>query len=284
MTHIKVSAPRLRQNAFEAPDFLEGARVLQGDAAMSGAAPDLPGSMQSHAEHAAYHSSRCEACSLKSGCLPRALRASELSAFAEMARHKRKIQGGTRLFSAGSVFASIYVVRSGTFKTVTVSHEGTPKIMGFYLPGDLIGLDAVADGVYGSDGIALEDSEVCVLPINSLLSLASAFPDLLKEFVRVLSAEITRDHRLSTLLASMDAEQRVARFLLDLTERYHRLGYARDALFLHMTRNDIASYLGLSSETVSRIMTRLQRRGLVTVHQRHIDLDDCGRLTQAADW
>jgi CRP/FNR family transcriptional regulator len=240
--------------------------------------------MQSHAEHALYHPSRCETCSLRSGCLPRALEGSQLAAFAEMARLKRKLQGGTRLFCAGGAAASLYVVSSGTFKTVTVSHEGTPKITGFYLPGDVIGLDAIADGVYGFDSVALEASEVCVLPVSGLLSVASAIPDLLKEFVRTLSAEITRDHRLLTLLASMDAEQRVARFLLNLAERYHRLGYSRDALFLHMTRNDIASYLGLSSETVSRIISRLQRRGLVTVHQRHIDLDDSDRLTEAADW
>lgn len=201
-----------------------------------------------------------------------------------MARLKRRLHRGERLFRAGNAAASLYVVCSGTFKTVTVSHEGRSKTTGFHLPGDYLGLDAIAQGVYACDGMALEESAVCVLPVNSLLSLASAAPDLLRELVRVLSAEITRDHRLLALLASMDAEQRVARFLLGLAERYHRLGYSKDALLLHMTREDIASYLGLSSETVSRIISRLRRRGVVTVRHRHIGLDDSGRLTKAADW
>ena len=129
-----------------------------------------------------------------------------------------------QLFSAGDPLNSLYVVRSGTFKTVTISHEGRPKITGFYLPGDLMGLEGIGDNVHAFDAIALEDSEVCVLPIAQLEAMASAIPDLLKEFVRLLSIEITRDHRLTTLLGCMDAEQRVARFLLTLAERYHRLG------------------------------------------------------------
>jgi CRP/FNR family transcriptional regulator len=258
--------------------------VLLGHPITTEPVPGPAGGSQSHADHAPDHSSGCETCSLSSGCLSRGLRGADLSAFAEMARLKRKLHRGERLFRPGGALASLYVVCSGTFKTVAVSHEGRSKTTGFYLPGDLLGLDAIAAGVYVCDGIALEDSEVCVLPMNGVLSLASAVPDLLKELVRVLSAEITRDHRLLTLLASMDAEHRVARFFLDLAERYHRLGYSKDALFLHMTREDIASYLGLSSETVSRIISRLRRRGLLTVHHRHIDFDDSSRLTQAADW
>jgi CRP/FNR family transcriptional regulator len=178
----------------------------------------------------------------------------------------------------------LYVVRSGTFKTVTLSHDGRPKIAGFYLPGDLIGLDGIGGSVYPFDSIALEESEVCVVPLDQLQMLAGSAPELLKGLVRVLSAEITRDHRIMTLLGCMDAEQRVARFLVSLAERYHQLGYASDVLLLHMTRDDIASYLGLSSETVSRVISRLQRRGLVDVHQRHIGFTDCGRLQRLAEW
>jgi CRP/FNR family transcriptional regulator len=229
-------------------------------------------------------STKCELCSLKSGCLPRNLNALDLATFSAMARLKRKARRSGQLFCAGDTLLSLYVVRSGMFKTVTVSQEGRPKITGFYLPGDPMGLEGIGEGTYAFDAIALEDSEVCVIPLAQLENMASVVPDLLKELVRVLSTEITRDHRLTTLLGCMDAEQRVARFLLSLADRYHQLGYASNALLLHMTRDDIASYLGLSSETVSRIISRLRRRGVLTVDQRRIGFADSDRLSQSADW
>jgi CRP/FNR family transcriptional regulator len=231
-----------------------------------------------------HRSTACESCSLKSGCLPCALERAEFDSFSEMARLKRKVRPGVTLFVAGDPLTAVYVVRSGMFKTVTVSREGHPKITGFYLPGDVMGLDALNEDVYPFDAIALEHSEVCVLPIHQLESMACAVPALQKRFVRALSREISRDHGLLLLLGCMDAEQRVTRLLLSLAERYHRLGYASDALFLHMTRDEIASYLGLSSETVSRVMSRLQRKGLLTVHQRHIGFTNSAQLAETSAW
>jgi CRP/FNR family transcriptional regulator, anaerobic regulatory protein len=226
----------------------------------------------------------CDSCSLRTGCLPRDLRTADLDAFSVMARLKRKIRHGASLFSTGDPLTAVYVVRSGTFKTVTVSRDGHPKITGFYLPGEAMGLDAISDRAYSFDAVALEDSEVCVLPIHQIESMVSAMPGLQKQLIRALSREISRDHGLMQLLGCMDAEQRVARFLLSLAERYHRLGYASDALLLHMTREEIASYLGLSSETVSRVISRLRRKGLLTVHQRHIGFTDSAQLTATSAW
>jgi CRP/FNR family transcriptional regulator len=257
--------------------------MLLSDPAANTSGEDSLGAAMSY-ESSTVHPSNCESCSLRSGCLPHGLRGDELIAFSALVRLKRKIHRGARLFCAGDPLASLYVVRSGTLKTVTVSHEGRPKITGFYLPGDLMGLESIGDNVHAFDAVALEDSEVCVVPVAQLEAMASTVPELLKEFVRQLSVEITRDHRLTTLLGCMDAEQRVARFLLSLAERYHRLGYASNALLLHMTRDDIASYLGLSSETVSRIISRLRRKGVLTVDQRHIGFADTSRLAAAADW
>jgi len=220
---------------------------------------------------------------LKSGCLPRELRQPDLEAFSKIASLKRKIRQGASLFSVGDTLAAIYVVRSGTFKTVSVSREGHPKITGFYLPGDVLGLDSISGGVYHFDAVALEDSEVCVVSVSQLESLASTVPALQKEFIRVLSEAISLNHQL-LLLGCMDAEQRVSRLFLTLSERYNRLGYASNALLLHMTRDDIASYLCLSSETVSRVISRLRRKGLLTVDQRHIGFTDSSRLAEACAW
>ena len=225
----------------------------------------------------------CASCSLRTGCLSRDLGAADLETFSAIARLKRKISHSSALFCCGHPLTAIYVVRSGTFKTVSVSREGHSKITGFYLPGDVLGLHAIADGKYGYDAIALEDSEVCVLPIQQLEAMACAVPSLERQFIRTLARAISRDHRL-LLFGCMDAEHRVARLLLGLAERYHQLGYAGDALLLHMTRDDIASYLCLSSETVSRVMSRLQRKGFLTVHQRHIEFADPRRLAEVAAW
>lgn len=231
----------------------------------------------------AHRSSECESCSLRSGCLPRELATADLDAFSVLARLKRKVRHAASLFSTGDPLTAVYVVRSGTFKTMTVSHDGDQKITGFYLSGDIMGLDAIDDGVYSFDAIALENTEVCVLPIHQLESMASALPALQKQLIRALSREISRDSGLQ-LLGCMDAEQRVARLLLSLADRYHRLGYASDALLLHMTRDEIASYLGLSSETVSRVISRLQRKGFLTVHQRHIEFTNAAQLTATSAW
>ena len=227
--------------------------------------------------------SACAACSLRNGCLPRDLSAEALDAFSALARLKRTITQSSALFRTGDRLTAIYVVRSGTFKTVNVSREGHQKITGFYLPGDLLGLDAIADCVTQCNAIALEDSSVCVLPVQQLESLGYALPALQRRFTRALSDAIVRDREL-LLLGPMDAEHRVANLLLDLANRYHQLGYSANRLLLHMTREDIANYLCLSGETVSRVITRLRQKGLLTGQQRDIEFPDVQRLVQTSVW
>jgi CRP/FNR family transcriptional regulator len=183
----------------------------------------------------------------------------------------------------GDVLSAVYVVHSGSLKTVNVSRMGQQKITGFCLPGDFVGLDAIGDGVYFADAIALEDSELCVLPMHKLEALARRVPVLQSDLVRALSAEIARDHGL-LLFGCMDAEQRVAGLLTSLARRYNRLGYARDALLLPMTRDEIASHLCLSPETVSRVISRLRHKGLLTVHQRQIGFANPAQLAAVGDW
>jgi CRP/FNR family transcriptional regulator len=215
---------------------------------------------------------------LRSGCLPRELGSADLDAYSAIARLKRKIRRSAALFRAGDPLSAVYVVRSGTFKTEMVCDCGKQGVTAFYLPGDIIGLDALDGSVHRRDAIALEDSEVCVIVISQLERLASTVPALQKQIVLALSREVSRAQTLLLMMGCMDAEQRVAQLLLSLAERYHQLGYADDALLLHMTRDEIANHLGLSSETVSRVISRMQRKGLLTVHQRHIGFRDPARL------
>jgi len=149
-----------------------------------------------------------------------------------------------------------------------------------HLPGEMMGLDAINSRVHGYDAIALEDCEVCVVPYTRLTQLALRVPELQASLLRILSGDISRDQGLMLLLGGMDAQQRLAAFLLSLSKRYQRLGYAATRFSLRMTREEIGSYLGLTLETVSRLFSRLHREGLLSVHQREIELKDMAKLRE----
>jgi CRP/FNR family transcriptional regulator len=220
----------------------------------------------------------CSSCCLQGVCLPCGLTPDKLPEMDELTRVKRKVARGSALYRSGDSFDSLYAVRSGSFKSVGISRAGQEKVTGLHLPGEMMGLDAINSRVHGYDAIALEDSEVCVVPFTRLTQLAMRLPELQGQLLRILSGDISRDQGLMLLLGGMDAEQRIAAFLLSLSRRYQRLGYAATRFSLRMTREEIGSYLGLTLETVSRLFSRLQREGLISAHQREVELKDIQRL------
>lgn len=222
----------------------------------------------------------CASCSLKGVCLPCNLNTTEVESFSALARLKRRIAHGTSLFRAGEALEALYVIHSGAFKTVSVSRDGNEKVTGFYLPGEMLGLGAIGTGTHAYDATALEGSEVCVIPFEHLQRMTYAMPALQQQLFRALSADISREQGLILLLAGMSAERRLAAFLLSLSRRYRRLGYSPDCFVLRMTREEIGSYLGLTLETVSRVISRLHRERLIAVHRREVQLMDVERLTE----
>jgi CRP/FNR family transcriptional regulator len=222
----------------------------------------------------------CSSCCLQGVCLPCDLRAGELDRFGDIAAAKRKVARGAPLYRAGESFDSLYAVRSGAFKTVVVSHDGDEKVTGFYLSGEMLGLDSISAGRHGYSAVALEDSEVCAIPFEALEKMAIAVPALQHKLFQVVSGDISRDQGLMQLLGSMAAEQRLAAFLLTLSRRYQRLGFAADRFTLRMTREEIGNYLGLTLETVSRLFSRFQREGIVGVQQRDIEIKEAVRLRE----
>lgn len=216
----------------------------------------------------------CASCCVQGACLPSNLAASDVDRFDNIVTQKRKVMRGAALYRNGDSFDTLYAVHSGAFKTVGVSRQGAEKITGFYLPGELLGLDSISLGRHQFDAVALEDSEVCVIPYARLEQMATAIPGLQRELFRALSSDISRDQGLMLLLGSMSAEQRLAAFLLSLSRRYRRLGFAANRFVLRMTREEIGNYLGITLETVSRLMSRFQRAGLISVQQRAISLND----------
>lgn len=222
----------------------------------------------------------CSSCCLKSVCLPCELGRADLDRFVEITAAKRRVARGASLYHSGDNFESLYAVHSGAFKTVGGSREGNEKITGFHLAGEMLGLEAISSGRHGYSAVALEDSEVCVIPFAQLEKMALSVPALQHQLLRILSSDISRDHGLMLLLGSMTAEQRLAAFLLSLSRRHQRLGFSASRFILRMTREEIGNYLGLTLETVSRLMSRFQREGLIGVQQRDVELKECGRLME----
>ena len=222
----------------------------------------------------------CSGCCLKEVCLPGGLDSNDLGELEDLTRVKRRVAKGAALYRSGDAFASLYALRSGSFKCVGASRPGEEKVTGMYLPGDILGLDAINSLKHGYDAFALEDSEVCVIPFSRLAQLAQRMPQLQTQLLRILSGDISRDHGLMLLLGAMDAEQRIAAFLLSLSRRYQRLGYAAAQFSLRMTREEIGSYLGLTLETVSRVFSRLQRDGLLLAHQKEVELKNVPALQE----
>jgi len=222
----------------------------------------------------------CTSCCLQGVCLPSNLGSRELERFDTIVAQKRKVARGAALYRSGDTFDALYAVRSGAVKSVGVSRQGDEKITGFYLPGEMLGLDSISPGRHPYDAIALEDSEVCVIPYAQLEQMAASTPGLQRQLFRALSSDISRDQGLMLLLGSMSAEQRLAAFLLSLSRRYQRLGFSASGFVLRMTREEIGNYLGVTLETISRLMSRFQRAGLIAVQQRDIELNDVDGLME----
>ena len=223
----------------------------------------------------------CSACNLREICLPVGLTRDELELVdGRMVAGRRKVARGQPLYHAGDDFESIYAVWTGFFKTCVSSKEGREQVIGFQMGGELLGLDGIGNRAHEVDAVALEDSQVCVIPYDQLEDLSREFSDLQRQFHKIMSREIVRDHGVMLLLGSMRAEERLAAFLLNLTQRLQARGFSSHSLILRMTREEIGSYLGLKLETVSRTFSKFQEEGVLEVRQRQIQVLDPAALKQ----
>ncbi len=165
-------------------------------------------------------------------------------------------------------------MRTGFFKTCVGAEDGSDQVTGFQMAGELLGFDGIGTERHACDAVALEDSQVCVIPFDTLETLSQEFQPLQRQFHKIMSREIVREHGVMLLLGSMRAEQRLAAFLLNLTKRLHSRGFSSTELVLRMTREEMGSYLGLKLETVSRTFGKLQEEGILEVKQRQVRVLD----------
>ena len=226
---------------------------------------------------------KCQNCSISELCLPFTLNEQELTTLDEIIDRKRPIHKGDKIFTDGQEMHALFAIRSGTFKTFTVNEQGEEQITGFHLAGDLLGFDAIADTEHKSFAQALETSMVCEIPYNNLDTLSNTMPKLKKQVLRLMSNEIRTDQEMLTLLNRKNAEQRVATFLVSLSDRYHARGLSPSEFRLTMTRSDIGNYIGLTVETISRLLNRFHKNGLINVDGKLITILDIDELTDCAE-
>jgi len=220
----------------------------------------------------------CASCNLRELCLPMGLSDGQLEQLEGLVNQRRSVARGEALFHNGDTFTALYAVRAGFFKTCITAEDGRSQVTGFQMAGELLGLDGIGTERHTCDAIALEDSAVCIIPFAELETLSREFSDLQRQFHRIMSREIVREHGVMLLLGSMRAEERLAAFLLNLMQRLRARGFSASELVLRMTREEIGSYLGLKLETVSRAFSKLQDDGTLDVKQRQIRILDTPAL------
>jgi CRP/FNR family transcriptional regulator len=224
----------------------------------------------------------CAECSLQKLCLPAGVDGSDLGRLEAVVQRRKPLRPGESLFRAGDPLASVYVASEGAFKTIGVNEAGEEHVLGFHLPGELFGLDAIGSGRHRCEAVALTEARVCELPFAGLAAIASELPSLQQQLLRVMGQSTDRDHDHVDLLSRRQASERIALFLHGLGERYRRIGRAGDDFQLPMTRDEIARYLGLALETVSRSFSRLAEDGVIDVRGRRVQVLDAKRLHAAA--
>jgi len=220
----------------------------------------------------------CQECSLSDLCLPHGMETGEISQLDNILKRKQPFQSGQHLFRPGDKSASIFAVRSGALKSYCITEDGDEQVLGFTLPGELVGLDGLAGEHYASASVALETSSVCELPFNQLEELCHQLPGLQKQMMRLVGKEISSDQHMLMLLGKRNAEERLASFLLSLSSRYSARGLSADEFNLPMSRQDIGNYLGLAIETVSRLFAHFQDEKLLKVNRKQIKILDQAAL------
>ncbi|UBM27710.1 fumarate/nitrate reduction transcriptional regulator Fnr [Pseudomonas sp. p1(2021b)] len=228
---------------------------------------------------------KCLVCSLSRLCLPASLSADEVDKLEGIVRRNRPLKKGEYLFKAGTPMDHVFALRSGAIKTFLIDADGNEQIRGFVLPGEMMGLDAIGASHYRSYAQALEVSLICAIKLDQLVDLSGQIPGLRYQLLHMLSQGIQgKDEQL--LCCHGHAEQRLSIFLLGMSARYQKRGLRADVFNLPMSRGDIANYLDLTLETVSRLFSRFIQAGLVECTGREVRLvnrEGLANLTRLED-
>jgi CRP/FNR family transcriptional regulator len=210
----------------------------------------------------------CATCNLHDLCLPHGMRDADVAELERIVSVGRSVGRGRPLFRINEPFRAVFVARSGAIKTYTLGSDGSEQIVGFHLPGEIIGLDGMAGHRHQVTAETLELASVCEVPFDLLEHIAARLPALQRQLLRLMSREIAGKEQQLLVLGETSPEKRLALLLLDLSQRYAHRGFSASEFNLPMSRRDIGAYLRLAAETVSRAFGKLQRERLVAVDGR----------------
>lgn len=222
----------------------------------------------------------CQDCGFSQLCLPFSLNDSELNRLDDIIQRKKPLHKADMLFEAGQPQRCLYAIRTGSFKTFTLTEQGEQQITGFHLPGDIVGFDALSNQLHPSYAEALETAMVCEIPLPNLETLLDQLPRLRQQMMRLMSKDIQADQQMMLLLNRKTAEQKLATFLSQLAQRYASRGFSGSEFRLTMTRSDIGNYLGLTVETISRLLSKLDKEQLIQVNGKLISINDKTALSK----
>lgn len=211
----------------------------------------------------------CSTCAFSQACLSEGMDKRALMDLHVLVEHVGPIHAGEHIFREGDPFEAIAAVRTGTVKTYVVDRDGREHVLGFHLPGEVIGLNAIDGETYPCNAVALDTVMLCRFSFPKIAVLAARLPGLQKHLFRLLSRDIGRAALLS---GDWSADQRMAAFLIALSQRLAARGFSPSRFQLTMARVDIANYLRLAPETVSRVLRRFQEDGLLRVERREVEL------------
>ena len=224
----------------------------------------------------------CQSCSLHDLCLPNGLDAAVINNVDKLVDHFNLIHAGELMFTTGDQFKGLYVLRAGSVKLLTHIEECKEDITGFYLAGDFLGIDGIENQKHMCTAMALETSSYCILPFPEIGILGQKIPELNNRLIEIICRELTNDNSLILKLSKNNSEEKIAIFLITLSNRYKRLGYSPYEFKLPMTRHDISNYLNLTNETICRVFTKFQRSHLLDTTNRKIRILDHIRLMDIA--
>ena len=224
----------------------------------------------------------CRYCGIYNLCLPLGLHRADMSLLETIVRRKAVFKRGQPFFRAGKRFDYIYAIRSGSVKSYLCTEDGRTQITGFHIAGELLGLSALAARAYTCEATALETTSVCIVDAGQFEELARKIPVLQFQMLTIMSKQIRQNEELMLLLGKRSAEEKLAGYLLGLSRRYASRGYSPTDFHLSMSRGDVGNYLGIAEETVCRILRRFHEESMITMHRRHIRLNDLKRLSKMA--
>ena len=222
----------------------------------------------------------CTTCAFSQACMAEGMDKTALRDLHMLVEHVGPLTPGTHVFREGETFDAIAAVRSGTIKTCRVDREGHEQVLGFHFPGELIGLSAIDNDRFPCNAIALDSVQLCRFSFPKIAVLATRLPGLQKQLFRLLSRDIGHAERLS---GDHSADERIAAFLIGISRRLAARGFSPDHFQLTMPRTDIANYLRLAPETVSRVLRRFQDEGRLRVRRREVELKDRAGLETLAE-